>query len=344
MRKILKAREGDLIENKVGLILDVKGLVHPPSKVISFPRFIPSLQGNRKQGSKAYRKIYALSDRFEFLEKNHPQYIVHDSVFDETLCEVPVEDIEVHYDPIARLQDLKQDEELNGLEACALECLGQLNASARIGWGSLGISGSLLVKLHKPSSDIDPVIYGRKNCLKAYEALRGLLDGSKDFENYSSEELERLYRFRFQDTRVPFEDFLRTETRKAMQGNFKGRDYFVRFLKDWSEVQEAYGAVQYRNLGYARISAEIEDDSEAIFTPCSYKIRDVRILEGPKSYRIKEIASFRGRFCDQASIGERVIAQGKVERVTHTCAQDEKRLTDFRLLLGNKRSDFMILA
>ena len=41
-------REGDLIENNQNIIFDVKGLVHPPSKVIAFPRFIPDISGNRR--------------------------------------------------------------------------------------------------------------------------------------------------------------------------------------------------------------------------------------------------------------------------------------------------------
>jgi predicted nucleotidyltransferase len=37
----MKAREGDLIKTKSNVVFDVKGLVHPPNKIIAFPRFIP---------------------------------------------------------------------------------------------------------------------------------------------------------------------------------------------------------------------------------------------------------------------------------------------------------------
>jgi len=53
---------------------------------------------------------------------------------------------------------------------------------------------------------------------------------------------------------------------------------------------------------------------------------------------VSEIASFRGRFCEQAGEGETVIAQGKVEKV-----QKKNSDTFFRLLLGGKPSDFMVL-
>jgi predicted nucleotidyltransferase len=64
----------------------------------------------------------------------------------------------------------------------------------------------------------------------------------------------------------------------------------------------------------------------------------VQVLEGVEK-PISEIASFRGRFCEQAENGEVVVAQGKLERMQNKAGQ-----VRFRLLLGNKPSDFMILA
>ena len=109
--------------------------------------------------------------------------------------------------------------------------------------------------------------------------------------------------------------------------------------RDWNETKTEYGAVRYKNVGYAKIRALIEDDSEAIFTPCTYKIKNVETHEGVH-FPIEEISSFRGRFCEHTRTGEAVIAQGKVERVT----DDRQNREYFRLLLGNKPSDFMVLA
>jgi predicted nucleotidyltransferase len=156
---------------------------------------------------------------------------------------------------------------------------------------------------------------------------------------YSTEELRELFKFRVRDTQVLFKDFVKAESRKSLQGKFKNREYFVRFVKHCSEINTEYGAVFYKNLGYAKIKAMIEDDSEAIFTPCSYKIKNVKILEGTH-FPIEEIASFRGRFCEHARKDEIVIAQGKVEKVMNS-KQDREFL---RLLLGNKPSDYMILG
>jgi predicted nucleotidyltransferase len=337
----MKAREGDVIRDLNGMLFDVKGLAHPRTKIIAFPRFIPDSHGNRVHAKIAYKKIYGISERFNFLEKHFPQYIVYDPVFGEKLCEVPIKNVKRHHQPANHLQQLRHAKRLDKLEKDALDFLKLLKATARIFWNKIGISGSLLVKLHTTNSDIDPVIYGSENCRKVHETLKFFTENTKNsVKPYTLEELQKLYEFRVKDTAMSFEDFVRTESRKVLQGKFKSREYFIRFVKDWNEVEENYGTVQYRNVGHARIRAEIADDAESIFTPCVYKIENAQVLEGSQNKVIREIVSFRGRFCEQAKTGESVIAQGKVEHVKDTKRNSEH----FRLLLGNKPSDYMILA
>ena len=337
-----KAREGDLIEDMNQVIFDVKGLIHPADRIVAFPRFIPDFSGNRERKNILYKKVYALSERFRFIEQNLPEYLIQDHVFGERLCEIPVNNVKRHYRPVKKLGKLRQNsKDLEPLEARALQFTEMLKDCAGISWRAIGISGSILVGLHTESSDIDPIVYGSKDCWKVHSALTELLKKENmPIRAYDREGLEVLFDFRSKDTSVDIKDFVRTESRKVMQGKFMGIDFFVRFVKDWSEIDEKYGDVQYRNVGYARIKATVVEDSESIFTPCKYDIEDVTTIEGTEIQSIKEIASFRGRFCEQARKGEVVVAQGKVERVINKKQNREH----FRLLLGNKPSDFMILA
>jgi len=338
---MMRAREGDLIETENHVIFDVKGLVHPPNKVIAFPRYIPSPQGARRGQKGLYGKIYSFSERFRFLEQNMPDLIVHDSVFDETLCEVPVGTVVERYEPVEKLRLLRTSKGLGDLERKVVQLAEELKEAAGIPWSSVGISGSVLAGLYTAKSDVDPVVYGEENSRRAYAALEALLkDAASGFKPYSREELQALFDFRSKDTIMSFEDFARVERRKAFQGMYVGTDYFIRFVKDWSQVSEQYGDICYRNSGYARISATIADDSEALFTPCTYRVEDVQVASGPKLSPIKEIASFRGRFCEQAKKGEAVTAQGKVELVTDKRDSSEH----YRLILGNKPSDYMVLS
>ena len=88
--------EGDLIENRDGIFFDVKGLVHPSSKIIAFIRCVPDPNGNREKDGQRYSKFYSLSKRYDLLRQKYPQYLVNDPVFNTLLCEVPIEDIKKH--------------------------------------------------------------------------------------------------------------------------------------------------------------------------------------------------------------------------------------------------------
>lgn len=336
----LKGREGDYIEDPNGVIFDVKGLVHPSDKIAAFPRFIPDPHGNRKRRGTTYRKIYALSERYKFLEERFPRYLVFDLVFGERLCEVPKKDVRCYYNPIDRLQELRNNRQIDQLEADALQFAELLQNHSDAPWNGLGISGSLLAQLHTPESDIDLIVYGERNCHKIYETLKSVTrNGKSAVKAYTQEGLRVLYSFRSRDTEMPFSDFVKIERRKVLQGKLLQRDFYIRCVRDWSEVEERYGDVVYRRVGYAKIKAVVSDDSEAIFTPCCYSVENVQVLEGKYEGFVTEIVSFRGRFCEQARKGETVVAQGKIEKVKR-----KNGVTFFRLLLGGKPSDFMVLA
>jgi predicted nucleotidyltransferase len=228
---------------------------------------------------------------------------------------------------------------LDSLQRKAFQFAKLLKETANIPWAAIGISGSIMLGIHMPSSDIDPIIYGSNNCKKVLSALQELLDKTQgSLEHYNEKDLKMLFDFRSKDTQMNFEDFERTESRKLMQGKFEGTDYFVRFVKDWNELDEEYGEIQYKNLGPAKIEATVTDDSESIFTPCTYEVENVKVVEGIRSEKINLIASFRGRFCEQARKGDVVVAKGKVEQIKDRRDNSEH----FRLLVGGSVTDYII--
>lgn len=336
----LKTREGDLIETLEGLIFDVKGLVHPPDRVVAFIRYFPEETGDRVRNGSSYGKVYSLSDRYALLKENYPQYLVFDPVFDERMCEVPIDCLKEKYDPIAKLQQLEKGENMDALESKALNLALLLGEKAGTPRNSIGISGSILVGLHRANSDIDLIVYGSANCRKVNITLRKMLnDPDSALRPYDSSDVKRLFDFRSKDTAMGFGDFVRTESRKAFQGKFMHTDYFIRFVKDWNEIDEKYGDFQYKNLGCAKMKATVSNDSESIFTPCRYSIENMAVIGGLKNVAITEICSFRGRFCEQARKGETVMAQGKVEKVMDMRTDR----AHFRLLIGNHPADNMVL-
>ena len=242
------------------------------------------------------------------------------------------------------MQNYAKAKNLSTLENKALQLATTLKEKAGIPWSAIGISGSIMAGLTNEKSDIDPLVYGVENSRKAYAALKELLKtADSGFKPYTREELQTLFDFRSKDTQMSFEDFEKVESRKAFQGMFMGTDYFIRFVKEWSEISEQYGDVCYSNSGYAKVSANIADATDSLFTPCTYKLKDVEVVEGPKLSPITEIVSFRGRFCEQVPTNLRepptVEAQGKVELVT----DNKTGATHYRLIIGGKPTDYMVV-
>ena len=264
----MKAREGDLIKTKNNVVFDVKGLFHPPNKIIAFPRFIPTPQGTRQGKDSTYGKVYSLSERFKYLQENHPDLMVFDPVFGETLCEVPTKDIAEHYQPAEKLASLRTSKHLSTLENKALRLAETLKEKADIPWSAIGISGSILAELTTEKSDIDPIVYGVENCRKSYAALQeSLKDQDSQFKPYSREELQVLFDFRSKDTQMSFEDFVLVESRKAFQGKFMETDYFIRFVKEWNQISEQYGDVCFSNIRTTKLAVSAPADG-TLTTPC----------------------------------------------------------------------------
>ena len=256
-------REGEFIESLEGLIFDVKGLVHPKDRVVAFVRYIPDPQGSRMRGTVAYRKVYEFSERYSYLQRAWPEYLVHDPVFDEEIIEVPRDRISKHYKPLEKTRELLTKPRTN-LEKKTTEMITALASASQIPKEDLGVSGSILVGLAGPESDIDIVVYGSKRCRRVRLALKSLFGEERDFRSYGEEKIRTLYESRHRETGVAFADYFRCESRKDFQGRFRGTDFFVRYVKDFSEADEEYGSVHYKALAYGSVEAMVVDDEEAM--------------------------------------------------------------------------------
>lgn len=380
MESLAEVIESHYLETHEGLFFAVKGLVHPPDRFFAILRYAPDESGERWKAGQRYRRLYHFAEQEQFLRAHYPHYLAFDPVCQVVLQSVPHTCIRRVYDPRRRLQELAHQEHRDAVEEDALAFARLLQEEAAIPWTALGISGSLLIGLHTPQSDLDISVYGSQNCYAVWRALRrlfsqaehGVAEGTA-IRSFDSQGMEALYAERLPDTRMGFADFLRVERQKVIQGQFRSRPYFIRFLKAPTEVSERYGDVRYQPLGRVRIAATVADASEAIFTPCRYTLTAVRFL--PSSGEREEtqllppnrggvggevappllersgerwdggdqgpieIVSYRGRFCEQAQAGASILAFGTLERVQ---ARDGR--VWLRLLLGNHPDDTMTLT
>ncbi|MHA1333604.1 MAG: hypothetical protein ACTSPL_05995 [Candidatus Odinarchaeia archaeon] len=317
------------------MIFEVRGHVHPPNRIIAFLRYLLDPNGERG-GKLRYRKIYDLEKRFKIIKHSFPHYILKDPYINVKLQAVPLSHISRVLDPVERLNEMLNSS-VDNVEKDAVRLARLISEKTGIPLNAIGVSGSILPRLHTVNSDIDLVIYGGENCRKAYRGIKKLLEDSiGGIRRYNEEELKALYLRRSSPT-VHFNKFKTHELRKNSQGIFNGREFFIRFIKKREEVQEKYGEVKYYPLSRATIQCIIEDDSESIFTPTLYLIKNCENIFGPK-LPIKQIFSYRGRFCEQAIKNEKVVASGTIEQVTHLTENE----TYYRLILGNNEQDFMV--
>lgn len=328
--------EGHYLETVEGLFFAVKGHIHPPQQTIAYLRYLPHEAGERERAGRRYRRVYHFQEQEEILRRQYPHYCFYDPLYGREFQGVPLSHQKHVYSPCRGLADLRLRGDSRPVEDTLL-LASLLHEQAGVDWACLGISGSLLISLSTPTSDIDLVVYGMESGRAVQQALREMFTaGSGEVKPLGEEGMRRLYRSRLPDTRMGWADFLRHEQRKVNQGTCRGREYFIRFVK--KEIGERYGERQYQMLGRARIRARVLDDSDALFTPCIYRVEQVTSEDSCLSGVVREIISFRGRFSEQARTGEWVIAQGFLERVTEQRGQEY-----LRLVLGEHPDDYLIV-
>jgi predicted nucleotidyltransferase len=340
-----KGIEGDYIETKEdNLFFDVKGLFHPNDRKICFLRFYPEVGGDRVRNEIKYKKIYDLEERYSLLKEKYPNYLFFSTELDLELQGVKNDEVKQIFTPREYFKKLTISESITPLESNSLEFCELIINEGGISKESIGISGSCMVGLNKEDSDIDIIIYGTRTSLELQKRLELIFNKSNKCRKYTLEELKDHYEWRFGGSEIDFEDFLRSEKRKLHQGKFNGIDFFIRYIKSPVDWKGTFYDYKYENYGRIKILAEILEDKDSLFTPCCYKIKTINIIEIKTKVsrfyaeNVKEIASFRGRFCEHAKKGEKVLVEGKLEKVKY-----KNEPGYYRVLLTDQTKDKFII-
>jgi len=343
--KNIQAIEGDYIETKKkNLFFDVKGLLHPDDYIICFLRFIPDPKGLRIKNRINYSKIYNLEKRFTLLREKYPEYLFFSKELDLEVQGVKKEEVKKVYTPQNCFKKLLEKNLSSIIEKRSRELCELFISQGNLSEGSIGITGSIMVELNTEESDIDIIIYGTETGMKFQETLVKVFEKSNNCRKYNIDEYKSHYNWRVGGSDIPFEDFLRSEQKKQHQGKYMDNDFFIRYIKSPNDWNGNFYDYQYKNFGRIKLKAHVIDSKDSIFTPCSYKINPLKILESSNNSNkinikdISEISSFRGRFCEHARENETVLVEGKLEKVIF-----KKELEYFRVLLSDQIQDKMII-
>ncbi len=325
--------EGQFVWTNDDLVFEVKGIRHPPSRIIAYLRYIPRDSGSRVSSTgQHYTKIADLAQKIHFLETYCRSYLWYSPVHHRVLQSVRVQDVKRILDPVrclnlARLKGPSSAILRNAVRLCQL-----IVESTNLDWDDLGITGSLLTGLSTDQSDIDIVVYGRRSAVELHNFLADTSAGNV-LRPYSGQQLREHVRFRW--SRLP--QFLREklvpiEERKKFQGHFGNTEVYIRAVMHTSDVGSSFGDLIYTPVCTVIVQCIIDDASNALFTPCEYRVTTV---SGPP---VSRLVSYRGRFCEHAVEGEVVQVRGTLERVYDTRTESE----ELWVVMGNSPSDYML--
>ncbi len=296
----------DFLETKEGLIFSVVSYFPYKNRYLAFLRYYPSKNGDRirkensrKKGYKKYKKVESTDSSYKFLKKMG-KYVFSYLGFE--MQGVKFGDIKKVYKPRERLKEILLSEKPDIVEKEIIDIYEEL------GIKEIGVTGSVLVKLHNLNSDIDFCIYGYKNFEKARELIENFKLSEKD--------LRRVYERR--KPSIPFKKFLFHEKRKKNRGIYNNRLFDILLVRKNPVKEEFY---EIKRRGKVKVEVKVIDDSKAFDYPAEYAVKG----------NVDKVVSYTHTYVGQVFEGETAVVKGYLEEVVSNFGKYK------RIIVGTSR-------
>ncbi len=374
--------EGDFIEDIYGNIFEIKGFHQPKNEIIGFIRYKTvikqeildnsryrtrkdlysgknSYEENKKE---YYQKIYDLKKKFDFIEKNYPDYIkIYDNLYFPVHA-IPITKIKRYFQPNNVLKEYlhTKKDNLTNLGQISVKFCEILSTKSNVDIKYFGITGSVALGLDDNKSDIDIIVYGFENSVKVRNTIKKKflekLEKSNPIRKYNLEELEKLYHFRAKNLPITFSQFQSFEQNKLHQGYFHNHEFFIRYFthlkhSDYAKFNQFY-LRKISKLGRIQCQGKVTDDQFSWSTPSLLNIQIEKIQffslhnnsKNNKSFNINhklgeitQLFSLRGRFTENLITNQKFELLGTLELITH---KDKNQL--FQIALGSNTKDYLV--
>jgi predicted nucleotidyltransferase len=222
-------------------------------------------------------------DAYSFLRMEKPDWVAD-------LHQVPPEEIERIFSPSQALPAVARADP-------RVRRIVDILARGGVPERQMGITGSMLVGLQGPSSDIDFIVYG-SSWWKAREIL-ARAKSAGEIDDLDRATWRKIYLKRKPET--GFEEFMLHEKRKGNRGMVQGTYFDLLFTRDWEQIQPQPPG---RPAGAARIEARVTNADFSFDSPAIYH------LDHPE---VKEIFCYSHTYAGQALPGESIEARGVLE-------------------------------
>jgi len=262
--------------------------------------------------------IPSLLETFRLLEKDYPHYLFYSPFYNVLMTAVPLEYIAKHYKPEEKLAQLMRAQRLDQLQKKLLRFVSFLAEKSGVSPEFFGVTGSLLLSIHRLNvSDLDITVYGYKNCLALKRALIDEFSiRNSGIRRFEGSTLTAWCKSKTRAHPLTFDEALQIHKRKWNIGVFEGTKFSVHPVKPEEEVTEEYADKVYEPIGPVVVGAVVHQNSDSLFLPAVYQVREAKIIKGPETTDIEEIVSYEGLYGDIAEIGETMLVKGKLEQVT----------------------------
>ena len=258
---------------------------------VAFLRYYPSANGSRVFRGRLYEKVESTKFSFAYLEENFPYYIKENQGIRIQRC--PPESVDTVFSPKEKLKNLCNN---GGQNEIIKKCLQLNNILDENPLENKGITGSILVDMSTPDSDIDFVVYGSDN----FDCARKMISESSVVRDLNYEDLKSYYNKRFPEKpSLTFEEFCWHENRKHNLGKIDGTLFNLLMVGDDLHLPES------KMVKKAKITCIVTDAKNSFNHPAVYEVEHALVTQ---------VVSYTHTFTGQAMEGEKIEVSGNLEK------------------------------
>jgi len=326
----LKLRDRDSIITRDGIIFRVYGYIHPSNAYVCDPEYaLPNVfkstnpRARRGENEPVCYKFFA-DEGLKLVLHKFPQYTIFYEPLQKCLVGVNEVDITEVHEPGVGLRQVLTKEPGDVLIKALQDLFSRVLSQSCLNEEDFGVFGSILHGFYHPNfSDLDFIVYGKKNLNKLCAALETLYMEDPSLRN----EFDHMAAVESKDWKFinySLKEYLWHQRRKMIYAYFDsedaGRIVKAEFepVKSWTENINQYNPfMRIFHVGWIKAIVEITDDRDSPFIPSVYQIEVKEILEGPRVDRISRIFSYMEEFRMQAKQSEQVLVEGNLEKVVN---------------------------
>ena len=321
-------RDGETLLTKEGFIFYVFGYEHPENRVFAFLKYIPSSVAHHfpvrflKQkwnldDLELFRpeKLYTAQNYQKFVEalrKHFPHYLYCCPFRGKEVLSVSLDQIKKVYLPSECLQRIFNTENRDTLQNETVDLVSLLSKESKVDIKDFGIHGSVGLNMHSKHSDIDLVVYGSEKFKMLEAAVNRLVDECV---------------FTYVCTK-------KIDYARKHRGRYNNRRFVYNAVRSYDEIDAPHGKLRYNPVKNVSFRCEVVNDSENMFRPACYPIKDYHpdnsASELSEEQVPSRVLSMIGYYRNVARTGDMVKVSGTLEQAENI----ETGAVSFHVVVG----------